>query len=121
MKKISSVIIVLLIAFYLTACANELPKIKVISEDDTLEPIVSVENNAEHRILASYSSINDLFGLKLYRCSNSDPLSERATLNYITDDETIATIRYIGKENIYLEICNEENTWICSVPYIEGD
>ena len=37
MKKISSVIIVLLIAFYLTACANELPKIKVISEDDTLE------------------------------------------------------------------------------------
>ena len=75
MKKISSVIIVLLIAFYLTACANELPKIKVISEDDTLEPIVSVENNAEHGILASYSSINDLFGLKLYRCSNNDPSS----------------------------------------------
>lgn len=99
--------------------------IKIIDANKTISADYTLDYNdtfyAEHGILVSYSSINDLFGFKLYCCSNNDPSSERTALNNITDDETIASVRYIGKENIYLEISNEENTWICSVPYIEGD
>ena len=73
---------------------------------------------AEQGILASYSFLNDYLGLEIYTCLNKNLSSDRTLINHVTDDDTVAVIRHIGQKNIYLEIADNSNLYVCSVPII---